>query len=66
MPVTSKAAYRAAIDRSMGVLPLPLYRHQRKVYLACLKAGYASGFTRAEMTYAREFLVSIWRMRRLT
>jgi hypothetical protein len=59
----TKPEYRQAIDMAMGVLPRPLYQHQRKVYLMALRAGYRAGFTRVQMTYAREFLCAIRRMR---
>ena len=59
----TKGEFRRCLDISMGVLPQPLYQRQRKVYLLAICAGYASGYSRAEMTYAREFLCCIRRMR---
>jgi len=61
----TKAEYRASIDAAVGELDLDHYRHQRKVYLVALVAGYRAGFTRTQMNYAREFLCSTWRMRRI-
>ena len=59
----TKQAYRAALDQAMGVLPPPLYQRQRRAYLMGLRAGYKAGYTRVQMTYAREFLACVRRMR---
>ena len=61
-PIT-KAGFRLTLDMSMGILPRPLYQRQRKVYLLALRAGYAAGYSRGQMTYAREFLCCVRRMR---
>lgn len=59
----TKEEYRRVIDMSMGVLPFNLYQQQRRVYLVALRAGYKAGYSRVQMTYAREFLCAIRRMR---
>jgi hypothetical protein len=59
----TKREFRSTLDIAMGVLPPPLYQRQRRTYLLALRAGYKAGYTRVQMTYAREFLASVRRMR---